>query len=804
MKLMIFKHVNTALLLAAGLMFIGTSCSKVEDLYDPKGEDQSDGLLPNTSISSSFNWATSKSVDVRVAVDDQYNGQYSYKVELFDREPQAQGAVLLGAGAAKKGQDLVTQVTIPAGLTYIYVQTTTPTGAKSYTMLEVTSSTVVLAANSAKVASVNVSGLTRLASTTPPSTTPTFVRTVEPSVPTSANKLSGTSNIANTVNNGVYVIEAGATLSGSIDLANGKTGIVVYVKGTWDVPNEIITAENTNKIIVLSGGKITAKSIELKHTTKFNNYGSVKLTSLAMRNNGVVVENYSDLTVSQATEELNGSFYNLGTLDVKGNYSVTADPSFLYNEGTVKIGGTMTMASKASFLNYGITEIQKLTTANENVVANNGKMTINVAELNNVQFYVNCFTEVKDMTVTGQNELPKIFVKSDSKLEIGKLKSGSAVYNLEAGSILNVSGKATFTTARNKIVGLSGAKKAVAIFGEVVSEGWEAITYSGTNLEVVTVKHTQNTDQWDRKYIVDGASLKVGSNVPSTVIASTECNAGGAGVPPVTPPVDQTPTEVALGTYSYAFEDNWPSKGDYDMNDLVVDVQVVKYQNKANKVEKVVLKNKIRSLGAKYRLAAAIQLDNVLSGNVKSVAYSKSNVVGTGVGVLPQSSTGVESGQAKAVVTIVDDAHTAFGQSATGATQFVFTDGTGVSPFETEVTITFNTPVDNFTQNDLNPFIVVNYDAATSGGKRKEVHLVGSSATDKMITSLISKGRTDGMLSSTDPFKTNRNEPFALSLPQSFVYPKEAVSIDKTYPSFVDWVTSGGTTNQDWYNRIGQ
>ena len=44
--------------------------------------------------------------------------------------------------------------------------------------------------------------------------------------------------------------------------------------------------------------------------------------------------------------------------------------------------------------------------------------------------------------------------------------------------------------------------------------------------------------------------------------------------------------------------------------------------------------------------------------------------------------------------------------------------------------------------------------------------------------------------------------PFAINLPTlDFEVPTESVKIYDTYPGFIDWVKSKGTTNKDWYKK---
>jgi len=83
------KSLNLFLVGLAGIVLFGASCSKVKDLYNEteKGSDSSTLLPGGGNISADFMWNSTRSVDVRVAVDDQFSGKYFYRVEIFDNDP---------------------------------------------------------------------------------------------------------------------------------------------------------------------------------------------------------------------------------------------------------------------------------------------------------------------------------------------------------------------------------------------------------------------------------------------------------------------------------------------------------------------------------------------------------------------------------------------------------------------------------------------------------------------------------------------------------------------------------------------
>lgn len=760
MKFTFLKNIKNALFVASGLLIVNVSCSKVDIAKEDAEGDPTD-VVTNPDLFANFNWSSSKTADVHVSVDDEFNGQYFYKLELFDKEPHDADAKSLGAGLAKKGQDLNTQVVIPTGLSTIFVQKTSPIGEVSYSILDATGSKINASsktASSAKVASLNVKGLTKVASTSGDySSAP-----VAPAVPSDAQAIKGSAAVTTVPASKSYVIKAGETFAGDITTLENTDGIVVYVQGKWHHGRPIALGRNT-KIVVLPQGELNVSAINLNSgTASFQNYGDVLLNSL--------------------TINANNAFSNIGTLKIIAAVSMVGKAEFINFQKDVKVKiGSLTMRDA------------------DCVATNNGEIEILNGTFNNGTLNANCYTTVGTM----QASKSTINIRPLAMLDVTNLRAEGAVFNLDIKGVLDVTKEANFKADAdgraviiNSIATDPLQKPFVRIkYVTVGTANTIHLTYNG-NMIVVTDNHPRRADNkfttgtnntnveifWDRY------------NHPPYV-AATSCNNGGAGTIPSTPPANQTLQAIDLGTFTYLFEDNWPVVGDYDLNDFVLSVNVVKYQNQANQVEKVVLKNKVYAIGATRRLGAAIQLDNVLASAVKSVTYSNTDVVGVNFPLV--SGVGIEQGQSKAVVTVMDDAHKAFGLSTPA---LVFTHA-GYSPFESEITITFNSPISGLSIHDLNPFIV----SAKGGapGKRHEVHLVGYKATDKIDPKIVEDAqKAEGTLSATDPFKTKDGWPFAIAVPVAqFKYQRvEGKHIKEAYPQFMNWVTSGGTSNQDWYN----
>ncbi|WP_367210830.1 LruC domain-containing protein [Sphingobacterium sp. R2] len=740
------KSFNLFLVGLAGITLFGASCSKVKDLYNDTtaGSDSSSLFPAGVNVPTDFMWNSTRAVDVRVAVDDKFSGKYFYRVEFFDNDPTlGSGANVLAAGQAKSGQDFVGKLMIPTLAKYIYLRETSPLGVAAISMIEVGQQNAInvggISAGSASKASVlrGAKTSTTLASG---SLRAAAVEATPVVVPSDAIALSGNSTIS-VESNKSYVVKSGVTFTGRIDANNGTSNVKIYVQGAWKNTSFELNLGSNNGLYITQAGSIDLVNVTQNTVGGFVNYGSASLSKMETKNNTLYV--------------------NYGTL--------TADKADITN---------------GNFTNYGVATIQNLSsTTNGTVVRNEGTLTVQNATLTNATLEAVCHTVINSLTTNGAT----ISVAQGALLSLDKLDAGGTKINLAAASILDVKTLAKFNSQASTMTGPTSGQALARLKKVDVSNQWMAITYGG-NLEVACSDHTANA-QWSTYYVVNSPAKLVPYDKSTVVIQGTSCNAGGNNASGGNP-TDQTVTEVNLGTYSYAFEDNWPSIGDYDMNDFVVDVAITKVQNAANKVTKVKLINKIRSVGAKNRLAAAIQLDGVLATNVKSVKYSNTNLVGQN---LPLGSNGVESNQKYAVITICDDAHRAFGISDT---QFISTVNGSYQPVESEVVIEFTTPLDNFTYADLNSFIVTNGYKVNS---RSEIHLVGYKGTDKMNKALVENQTSKGRLSANDPFKSSKGEPWGLCVPVSFIYPNEYKKITGVYPKFEGWALSGGSQNLDWY-----
>lgn len=242
-----------------------------------------------------------------------------------------------------------------------------------------------------------------------------------------------------------------------------------------------------------------------------------------------------------------------------------------------------------------------------------------------------------------------------------------------------------------------------------------------------------------------------------------------------------TPGENSFG--SVGFEDNWPQKGDYDMNDVVVEYNYQFVTNASNRAVEMIAQYKLVATGASYSNGFGIELPiaaSLINTSTITGATSQYNV------------DGKEVGQENAVFIIFDDAHAAM--DASGPVNTI-SGKTKITPVDFELRVTFNEPIalTDLGYAPFNPFIFVD------GDRGREVHLPNYAPTQKAVASWFGNTHDTSDPSQSRYYKSSSNLPWAINVPVSFKYPKEYAAINLAYQKFTNWAENGGLTFKDWY-----
>jgi len=281
---------------------------------------------------------------------------------------------------------------------------------------------------------------------------------------------------------------------------------------------------------------------------------------------------------------------------------------------------------------------------------------------------------------------------------------------------------------------------------------------------------------------------------------ATPLDSDGDGVPDILDAFPNDPTRAYITYYpsattyaNIAFEDNWPSKGDYDMNDLVLDYRYTLVSNAQNQVVTIQANYKIAAVGASFKNGFGLQLP-IPASAVKSVTGQlfKNNYI-------TLAANGVEAGQTNAVVIPFDNTDELINNP--DFSYFVNTEITKdkVVGDSSAVLVTLNSPIaiSTFTPSAFNPFLISN------GRRGYEIHLPGYAPTNLADPKLFGTADDASVPSQGKYYISTDNWPWALNYQDQFIYPIEGVNISLAYPHFTDWAGAAGSLFTDWYTNTG-
>lgn len=263
---------------------------------------------------------------------------------------------------------------------------------------------------------------------------------------------------------------------------------------------------------------------------------------------------------------------------------------------------------------------------------------------------------------------------------------------------------------------------------------------------------------------------------------------------------DEFPTDPARcytikypssGFGTLAWEDLWPSKGDYDLNDLVLPYKITLVANSDNNIVEVKGKFYIKAVGANLHNGFGWQFDNILPGQVASVTGQSLLK-----GYVNLNGNGTEAGQNKAVVIAFDDADNILNRAGG---QFFNTLPNGITGTSDtlNITVVFTQPLPQATVGaaPFNPFLIKN------GTRGKEIHLVDHVPTSLASSSVFGTDDDDSNPATGRYYRTVNNLPWAIHIPQILDHMEEYIEITEGYLHFGEWAESNGVSYPDWYQN---
>jgi LruC domain-containing protein len=237
-----------------------------------------------------------------------------------------------------------------------------------------------------------------------------------------------------------------------------------------------------------------------------------------------------------------------------------------------------------------------------------------------------------------------------------------------------------------------------------------------------------------------------------------------------------------------AFEDQWPVRGDYDMNDVVMQYRTREIMNASRQVVSLGIDYRLEARGGLNESGFGVHLPGVAAGMVSTATLA---TAGGAAAPLPP-----EPGQIEAtfIVTPSVQAQMPFGSNA--ACQFVNTQAgcATVAPVPYRLDVDFTLPqAGSLFAAPYNPFIF------RRSRRGQEVHLPGLPPTQLAEPALFGTGDDSTVAGSSYTYMDAQRRPWALDIPVGWAWPLEKVDLLRPYPLFADWASSAGASSRDWY-----
>lgn len=235
------------------------------------------------------------------------------------------------------------------------------------------------------------------------------------------------------------------------------------------------------------------------------------------------------------------------------------------------------------------------------------------------------------------------------------------------------------------------------------------------------------------------------------------------------------------------FEDQWPSVGDYDFNDLVADYRFTYIKSANGDVKELVIETILKAVGGlkKGSLLFNLGLDQTLvesvTGNRLEYDFIKVNENGT------------EAGLTEAVIPIFDNSRSILAPPAGFSVTNVFNDQPHVDEVKIITKVVFKDAVSESLINKYDPFMVTEFN------RGNEIHLPGQQPTSKANMELFGTLDDASNFDQGFTYKNIDGLPWALHVMESIKYPRENADFANAYVNFRNWAESSGVTHTDWF-----
>ena len=611
-----------------------------------------------------------------------------------------------------------------------------------------------------------------------------------------------------------FVVEKGGTVECTSNFAANYGDW--FIGGDFIANGDVTFGASTSSVTIASGVTMSINNGTLKPCSKvYKNFGTITAATITANNAGAI-------EVTGVMDLVKMNFINKGELTVGQWFKV--DNSKVLNKG--QLSSLNLEFTTSTFSNYGAILVDEQTSVIKTNNTSNGSFIVNhdkgiikgyhlsggvsvyndsygeftIFENSSVDMlYNSCALIVKEKfnwgnvtldngSITG--EKPENLNTSGSNADQWKpvpvvMSNDSPIqYILKNGSVIKATLLHINRTPSN-FRGEGSNPSLLQVGGVRISQGGD------TNLKDLVIEMPENAFTYDppynginnAKWLTSGCSTTGWGGSKNTF---STCGgyyySGNEGDPD---PEDPEKPDVEDKTvYTYAFEDQWPAYGDFDMNDVVITINKMSITNDKT----LTIQGNVRAVGSSRKTGVGIQFLNV----------SKNGVTLSGK---VQSGTPVfEGGQSNPVIILSTNVHK-YCNTGIADDDFTFycTDPTAGSAYnsgdgaEFEITMAFSTAEEAkkaMNIKNLDMFIISKEAQGNVG--RTEIHLAYYAPTNLATTAFF--GMANDASTQKGYYVSAEGLVWGICIPGTDVWkwPRERKIITNVYPGFKSWVMNGG------------
>ncbi len=689
----------------------------LKEVSKPKVEEPNNSInsIGDLTVPTNFDWENSREVNFEVTITDTRFGEAFHSISIYDENPLA-GGKLIGKGAASISASFKTKLNIANTYSRLFISKISPDQSEISKYVDISNNNIVI-----PLGFTEQVGKKSMGKSGSPDCTTNCTNTVS----------SNNSNIQVGVNDVICVTGNNITIG------------ITATGGTVKICGLNVTVQNANlsgsaQLIITNSGSATLTNFRMIGAlTNFENWGVATITNSFtpegnITNNGTLNFSNNVTLNNQSTTTNNGSFNLTQNLTVDGG-SIFENNSSLIVSGNLQVNATDLLINscyllvRGNFTVIGDAQNYSYIRVNNTTSVNNG------SELG---LYSGAMFRTKDLNVVG-------LIKGYTSTSIVKVLNNTNISS--TGIVTNFIQYCDL----NGIETNNGTFSSGAVLGCSLY-----IPVSSCNVEGNSTVSTSTTDTDN-----DGINDNLEDYPTDPTKAFNNFYPSSAGIATV------------------AFEDLWPFKGDYDLNDLVMGYRYNVITNASNVVVKLKGKFTLFATGGALKLGFGVEFP--------LVKEKAQNVIG---GTL-------ENGQTNTVVTLFSNSRTAMQNWNTDMNQ----PSSDSVDFNISFDVSNGPTLRDFGLNEYNPFI---WNNNAGYGRGYEIHLPGKRPTSLADASKFGTG-SDNTSVAENRFYVAKNTklPWAINIPIRFDYPTEKTDIISTYLKFGNWVQSNSTTYNDWYTN---